>query len=54
MSYLTGDLIIGKVTPIKNLSSTNTKYKNNSNIYKNHNEGVIDRVKIKIDKKINN
>lgn len=43
-----GDVIIGKVSPINPVGQSNKTFKDNSEVYKAHISGVIDRVWTKI------
>lgn len=39
-----GDIILGKVTPIQDIAGSNKQFKDNSEVYKSHAPGVVDRV----------
>ena len=39
-----GDIILGKVTPIQDVAGSNKQFKDNSEVYKSHAPGVVDRV----------
>lgn len=43
-----GDILIGKVTPIQTVENSNKQFKDQSEVYKSHAPGVIDRVYIDI------
>lgn len=43
-TIVNGDIIIGKVTPIQPSGTNNKIYKDNSEVYKSHAPGVIDKV----------
>src|SRR3972149_530528 len=43
-TIVNGDIIIGKVSPIQPVGTSNKTFKDNSEIYKSHIAGVIDKV----------
>jgi len=48
VEVVNGDIIIGKVSPINPIGQSNKTFKDNSEVYKSHIPGVIDRVWTKI------